>query len=197
LRHNACGRLRMTSLPADGDAQPAHIASTANVNLVRAERRSTGVVEITRELRRLMTDELSERVETVYADVYAYPLSLAVLLLVLEAWIGTAPRRKPPAEEPPSPPKRRRRPGRSRIGASAWTTALLALNLLGCERVDGVLDGVFQRYSPVVDEAIAAFERKEHERGVELLVEYLETGPCEAGVLGTPERARSRPDASF
>ena len=40
-----------------------------------------------------MREELSEKVETVYADVYVYPLGLAILLLVAEVFVGEAPTR--------------------------------------------------------------------------------------------------------
>ena len=41
----------------------------------------------------MMREELSEKVETVFAEEYAWPLALAVLLLILEASIGEAPKR--------------------------------------------------------------------------------------------------------
>jgi Ca-activated chloride channel family protein len=43
----------------------------------------------------MMREELSEKVETVYAEEYAWPLGLAVLLLVAESLLGEAPNRKP------------------------------------------------------------------------------------------------------
>ena len=46
----------------------------------------------------MMREELSEKVETVYAEEYAWPLSGAVLLLIVEALIGEAPRRRPRPE---------------------------------------------------------------------------------------------------
>ncbi len=42
----------------------------------------------------MMREELSEKVETVYAEEYAWPLGLAVLLLIVDALIGEAPRRR-------------------------------------------------------------------------------------------------------
>jgi hypothetical protein len=42
----------------------------------------------------MMREELSERVETVFAEEYGWPLALALLLLALEAMIGEAPRTK-------------------------------------------------------------------------------------------------------
>ena len=45
--------------------------------------------------------ELGEKVETVYADVYFYPLGLAILLLIAEAVLGEAPRRVFVRKTPP------------------------------------------------------------------------------------------------
>ncbi len=39
----------------------------------------------------MMREELSEKVETVFAEEYGFPLGLAVLLLVLEALLPEAP----------------------------------------------------------------------------------------------------------
>ena len=52
----------------------------------------------------MMTEELSEQVETVYADVYMYPLALALLLLLVEANISEAQQKRVPR-----PQKRKRR----------------------------------------------------------------------------------------
>ena len=41
-----------------------------------------------------MREELSEKVETVYAEEYAWPLGVALLLLMVEAAIDEAPRRR-------------------------------------------------------------------------------------------------------
>jgi Ca-activated chloride channel family protein len=45
-----------------------------------------------------MREELSEKVETVYAEEYAWPLGLAVVLLLIDALLGDAPRRRALAE---------------------------------------------------------------------------------------------------
>lgn len=196
LRQDASGQLLMTSLSAEGEAQLAQVASGANGKLVRAAHGTTGVEQITRELRRLMTDELGEQVETIYADVYAYPLGLALLLLILEALIGTAPRRpRPPALEPPA--RRRRRKRGTSPAATAASALLCALSTMGCQAVDDALDAVFVRYSPVVDEAIAALGEGQSDLAVQRLTAYLETGTCDAGVIGTPERLLAHADAAF
>jgi Ca-activated chloride channel family protein len=77
----------------------------------------------------MMREELSEKVETVYAEEYAWPLGLAVVLLLAEGFLGEAPRRDrttspagrrndartsprsttpPSADVPSAPPKRGR-----------------------------------------------------------------------------------------
>ena len=58
--------------------------------------------QIAADLKRSMKSELAEKVETVYAEVYYYPLGLAILLLIAETFLGEAPvrifsRRRPPA----------------------------------------------------------------------------------------------------
>ncbi len=94
MRRDEGGKPMMTELTIDAEAQLAKIAELTHGRIVRAEKGETGIDEITRELKRLMTQELSERVETVFAEEYAWPLGLAVLLLALEALLGDAPRRK-------------------------------------------------------------------------------------------------------
>jgi len=72
----------------------------------------TGIDTIARDLKQMMRGELAEKVETVYADVYHYPLIAAFLMLVIETFLGQAPKRP---FVPPSPirphaarPERRR-----------------------------------------------------------------------------------------
>jgi hypothetical protein len=60
-----------------------------------------------------MHEELSEKVETVYAEEYAWPLGAALLLLMVEAAIDEAPLRRRAAPVPdegaPGPKKRTKR----------------------------------------------------------------------------------------
>jgi Ca-activated chloride channel family protein len=98
------GRPLLTSLSVEGEKQLADIAAaTPGGQLIRAEKGSTGIEKVSAEIRAQMKGELSERVETVYADVYFYPLGLAILLLVIEVFIGESalrvfvPRRAPAA----------------------------------------------------------------------------------------------------
>lgn len=94
LRKDEEGKLITTELSAEGEAQLAKLASTTNGTIVRSEHGETGIDKIARELTRMMREELSEKVETVYAEEYAWPLGLALLLLVIEAAIDEAPRRR-------------------------------------------------------------------------------------------------------
>lgn len=116
------GRPLTTSLSAEGEAQLDAIAkATPGGQVVRAERGVTGIERIARELRQQMKGELGEKVETVYADLYAYPLGLALLLLFAEAFLPEAARRRL-ADVPPPPPRTRRggpRPAGSRPEGTA------------------------------------------------------------------------------
>jgi Ca-activated chloride channel family protein len=93
------GRPLTTQLSAEGEAQLAEIARISGGKLVRSERGSTGIDEMTRHLKSLMTTELAERVETVYDDKFAWPLGLALLLVLLETFLNEAPRRRPATPE--------------------------------------------------------------------------------------------------
>lgn len=104
-RADRSGKPLTTELSADGEAQLAEIARVTQGTLVRATKGSTGIETIAAALRKQMKSELAERVETVYADVYFYPLGLAIALLVLEVFVGEAAarrfvRRAPPPTRP-------------------------------------------------------------------------------------------------
>ena len=103
-----------TALSVDGEKQLASIASaTPGGELVVADKGTTGIERITTDLKRQMKSELAEKVETVYADVYYYPLGLAILLLLVEAFLTEAPKRvalrlqKPKAAPPKTPMSRK------------------------------------------------------------------------------------------
>jgi Ca-activated chloride channel family protein len=70
------------------------IAQAAGGNVVRSEKGTTGIDVIGKKLEQMMTSELAERVETVYADVYFYPLGVALLLLVVDTFVGDSKKRK-------------------------------------------------------------------------------------------------------
>ena len=113
------GKALTTALSAEGEAQLAAIASaTPGGQIIRADRGSTGIDKITTELKKQMKSELAERVETVYADVYAYPLGLAILLLIAEVFLSDAPRRVFVRRSPEAAARPGARPASSR-GASA------------------------------------------------------------------------------
>jgi Ca-activated chloride channel family protein len=87
------GRPLTTELSVDGEKQLSAIAEAGHGKVVRAERGSTGIDQIAAELKKQMRSELGEKVETVYADVYQWPLMAAILLLVAEVFVGDSPRR--------------------------------------------------------------------------------------------------------
>jgi Ca-activated chloride channel family protein len=93
IRRDDQGKPLTTELSAEGEAQLARVAQVTGGTIVRAEHGDTGIDQIARALQKMMREELSEKVETVYAEEYAWPLGIAVLLLLVEGLIGEAPRR--------------------------------------------------------------------------------------------------------
>jgi len=94
IRRDDEGKPLTTQLSADGEAQLAKVAQVTGGTIVRAEHGDTGIDQIARALQRMQREELSERVETVYAEEYAWPLGIAVVLLFADALVGEAPRRR-------------------------------------------------------------------------------------------------------
>jgi len=88
------GKPLTTELTAEGEAQLAKVASETGGTIVRAEHGETGIDTVARALSRMMREELSEKVETVYAEEYAWPLGATLLLLGVEAGIDEAPPRR-------------------------------------------------------------------------------------------------------
>jgi len=83
-----------TALSAEGERQLTAVAEgTPGGKVIRADRGTTGIEQIAADLKRQMKSELAEKVETVYADVYFYPLGLAIVLLLVEVLLGDAPLR--------------------------------------------------------------------------------------------------------
>ena len=97
LRRDDDGKVLMTALSAEGEAQLARVAQASGGVIVRAEHGATGIDVIARDLQKMMREELSEKVETVYAEEYAWPLAIAAALLMCEALVAEAPRRRRPA----------------------------------------------------------------------------------------------------
>jgi Ca-activated chloride channel family protein len=96
VRRDDDGKPLTTALSAEGEAQLARVAEVSGGTIVRAEHGETGIDQVARGLQRMMREELSEKVETVYAEEYAWPLGIAVVLLFCEALISEAPRRRRP-----------------------------------------------------------------------------------------------------
>jgi len=193
MRTDEDGKPLTTSLSAEGEAQLGSIASSTGGAVVRSESGQTGIVEIERRLKQLMTEELSERVETIYADVYLYPLGLALLLVLLESFVPEAAARKPSRVPPP---KKRRPKRRAARAATTVLTLAFALGwlLVGCAKQRSEL---WMRNAPAVDEAIQAYDGGDAGSAVTLLEEYLQTGKCEQSNIGAPESLRSKPNAAF
>jgi Ca-activated chloride channel family protein len=94
IRRDDEGKPLTTQLSAEGESQLARVAQVTGGTIVRAEHGDTGIDVVAHALQKMMREELSEKVETVYAEEYAWPLGLAVLLLIAEALVGEAPRRR-------------------------------------------------------------------------------------------------------
>lgn len=120
IRKDDDGKPLTTELSAEGEAQLASVAKETNGEIVRAEHGETGIDKIAKSLQRMMREELAEKVETVYAEEYAWPLGLALLLFVVEAFLAEAPKRKA-RERPPAPNPLRVRGKKSGARGSAST----------------------------------------------------------------------------
>ncbi|MEN9577638.1 MAG: hypothetical protein RJA70_647 [Pseudomonadota bacterium] len=180
VRRDSAGTPLTTSLSAAGEAQLSKVAEVGGGVVVQAESGQTGIPEIAARLKRMMTEELAEKVETLYADVFFYPLGLALVLLVLESFLPLAGRRRSSVDS-----------------KKALTVAIALLTLLplgGCQRLE---EKFFMRHSPVVDRAAKAIQTNDAGIATGLLTEYLSTGKCEGGTLGTPESVRGKPNASL
>jgi Ca-activated chloride channel family protein len=212
LRRNDQGQVMTTSLSPEGERQLTQIAEITGGNVVRSEGGNTGIEEITRRLRAMMTEELSERVETVYADVYGYPLGLALLLIALEAFVPEVgwrwPRRglRSKTENTPLPTTGERSRSKGAAASKAALAGSLPLFLSFLATVVGVtlsscdggeVDRLFSRHAPAVDDAIRALAAKDAGAAAEYLQNYLGTGACKDGAIGGSDLLGDRPQASF
>jgi Ca-activated chloride channel homolog len=197
-RHDDNGKPLTTSLSAEGEAQLTKIAELTHGRIVRSQYGETGIREIATRLHHMMTEELSEKVQMVYADVYMYPLGLAILLLLLETFVSQTKKRARPTVIPPPADKRRpkRRRAVKRAAVAAGTGLLVAL-LAAASGCGHGPDAIFMRDSPTVNEAIRALDGGEAGTATSLLESYLSTGRCEKGQIGVPEQVRKRSNASF
>jgi Ca-activated chloride channel family protein len=182
LRHDDQGKLLTSELSAEGEAQLAKIASETSGTIVRAEHGETGIDRIARDLSRMMREELSEKVETVYAEEYMWPLGLALLLLGAEAAIDEAP------------PSRRKKKAARRPRTPALAVLALAFLLAACGWNP---KRPFDREAPEVNHAIRALDGGDATAAVSTLEEYLSTGPCAEGNIGAPDLLRKRPNGTF
>ena len=90
-RKDENGKTLTTELSAEGEAQLAEIAQATGGAIVRAEKGETGIDDVAKGLKRMMREELAERVETAFDEEYMWPLGLAILLLVVEGMLPEAP----------------------------------------------------------------------------------------------------------
>jgi Ca-activated chloride channel family protein len=177
VRRDDQGKPLTTELSAEGEAQLARVAQVTGGTIVRAEHGNTGIDQVARALQKMTREELSEKVETVYAEEYAWPLGAAVVLLIIEAFIGEAPRRR-----------------RAILASIAAPGSLLLLLLTSCGWNPS---RPFDRDSPAVREAIEDLDAGDAGGAAGKLEEYLSTGQCKEGSIGTPELLKRRPDGTF
>jgi len=95
IRKDEDGKPLTTELSAEGEAQLAKVAQTTGGMIVQSEQGTTGIDKITARLAKMMREELSERVETVYDDVFWVPLLFALAFLWSETFVFDTPWRKP------------------------------------------------------------------------------------------------------
>lgn len=88
------GSLVTTALSPEAEDQLKSIAIESKGKFVHADDGSTGIAAIEAELKSMIASEGTERVETLFADVYGIPLALALALLVLDTLLGEAPLRR-------------------------------------------------------------------------------------------------------
>lgn len=181
-RTDSNGNVLTTQLTAEGENQLTEIAKAGGGFVVRSAQGETGLPEVTAALKKLMTEELSERVETVYADIFHYPLLLCLLLLLIDSFIAEAPR------------ARSKTTSAHALGQLALLLVVLGMISTGCQRLE---EKLFTRYSPKVDDAISKLGTGDHDKATALLQEYLATGACKEGQIGSSPALRDKAAASF
>ena len=193
VRRDEDGKPLTTALSAEGEAQLARVAQTSGGTIVRAEHGDTGIDQVARALKKMMREELSEKVETVYAEEYAWPLSGAVLILMVEALVGDAPKRGRDEKR-----KGARMVGvvRSILGVLGGCSVLLISVILfaGCGWNPS---RPFERDAPAVNAAVADLNAGDAASAANRLEDYLSTGPCKEGSIGTPDELKRRADGTF
>src|SRR4051812_36663701 len=191
------GQPLTTALSAEGEAQLEQVATVSGGKIMRSERGATGIDSVSQDLKRKMTEELAERVETVYADVYMYPLGTAILLLVLEVFLPESGKRKGKGKtdgtgkgDSGQKGSRAGTGARTGIGVAAAGTMLMS----GCGWSPS---RPFERQAPEVKMAIEALDAGDAASAEGWLESYLATGSCSDGGFGVPEKVRHRPAASL
>ena len=197
-RKDSQGNPLTTSLSAEGEAQLTETAKSGAGFVVRSSSGSTGIDKMAHELARWMSSELSEKVETVYADVYAFPLLFSILLLVTEVFVGQARRHKKGARAPEGTTAVRRADVLRRSAPVAIALGIsLPFVLMGLISCQGGLKDPFTRNAPAVDQALSAIDAGDSGASVDLLERYLSTGKCTGGNIGTPDSIQNRSNAAF
>ncbi len=114
FRRDDSGKTLTTELSPQGEEQLADIAKVTGGAIVRAQKGETGIDEVARSLKKMMHEELAERVEIAFDEEYMWPLGLAVVLLVVEGLVPEAPVPRVPSgllamPAPAKTPKRRKK----------------------------------------------------------------------------------------
>jgi Ca-activated chloride channel family protein len=100
------GKLVTTELTPEAEEQLRGVAREGKGQFVRTEEGATGITKVEAALRGMIANEGTERVETLYADVFGFPLGLALLLLLADSLLGEAPFRKRAKEPAPAEGRR-------------------------------------------------------------------------------------------
>lgn len=207
-RKDSEGNPLTTALTAEGEAQLAETAKSGGGFVVRSATGATGIDKMAQELARYMSSELSEKVETVYADVYAYPLGFTILLLLAEVFVGQTRRRPTPVRAPDGNTrldllhrvgamKMRAALSKSSASIAVLLGILLPMGLASLTSCEGGFKDPFIRRAPNVEKALTAVAAGDAGAGVELLEQYLSTGKCSGGNIGTPDSLHVRHNAAF
>ncbi|MFO0741774.1 MAG: VWA domain-containing protein [Labilithrix sp.] len=91
VRRDDDGQTLTTSLTAEGEQQLSDIATSTGGAIVRSSKGETGIDDVARGLKKMMREELAERVEVAFDEEYMWPLGLTILLLFIEGMIPEAP----------------------------------------------------------------------------------------------------------
>jgi hypothetical protein len=192
-RKDEDGKVLTTAMSAEGESQLEEVAKVSGGKLVRSERGTTGIDTVSQDLKRKMTEELAEQVETIYADVYMYPLGAALALLVVEVFISESAKRGGKGKGTGAGKGAGGAKGAGRTKVAGAAAAMMVLGA-GCGWNPS---RPFERQAPEVKSAVVALDAGDAGAAARVLEEYLATGSCEEGGFGIPDKVRERPNASF